>query len=258
VPFNAELVAGIRSQLDRIIEGMEPLARRVARARQRAAVPRARLDAALRRAIDECRTRTKRHLDVPEGILDLRYVVDRPWLAYAMYEGGGRGTIEVRRDASLSEEDLWELACHETYPGHHFQNLVWDKELVQKRNWVEFSVTPLFTPHGVMAERAASAAAALAMPEAMRDPVRQLLDALGPQALAVAVGHLDGEIDRETAVHRLSDDLVMPQPEQFLDFVARYRAYAAAYVASDQPVGSWTEYYDLLVSPDKLVRGAAR
>jgi hypothetical protein len=258
VRFNAELVTAIRSQLDRVIEGTEPLATRVALARQRAAVPRSRLDAALRSAIDECRARTERHLDVPESALDVRYVIDRPWLAYVVYEGGGRGTIEVRRDASLSKEDLWELACHETYPGHHFQNLVWDKELVQKRKWVEFSVTPLFTPHGVMAERAASAAASLAMPEAERDPVRQLLDALGPQALAVAVAYLDGEIERETALRRLADDLVMPQPEQFLDFVARYRAYAGAYVSSNPPVLSWEEYRDLLVSPDKLVHGAAR
>jgi hypothetical protein len=212
----------------------------------------------MRRAIDDCRERSMRHLRAPIGGIELRYVIERPWLAYTRYQGRRQSVIEVRRDALLSEEDLLELACHEGYPGHHLQNIVWSQELLDRRRWTEFSVTPLFTPHGIMAERAASAAAALAIPEAARSPVRRMLDALAPHALAVAVAHVDGDIDRDTALRRLRDELLMPQPEQFLDFVTRYRAYAAAYVAPDAPFRTWAEYQSLLVSPEKLVQGAAR
>lgn len=256
--FDAARVAALRADLERTIGGTGPLSQRLARAQRETAVPRSVLDETFRRAIDECRTRTARHLRVPESRLEVRYVIERPWLAYTTYEAGGRGIVEVRRDVPLSEEDLLGLACHEAYPGHHLQNLVWDKELFHERNWVEFSLTPLFTPHGIMAERAASAAGALALPEATRSPVRRFLDALAPHALAVAVAHVDGEIDRDTALRRLRDELLMPQPGQFLDFVARYRAYAAAYVAPDAPFRTWAEYESLLVSPEKLVQGAAQ
>jgi hypothetical protein len=116
----------------------------------------------------------------------------------------------------------------------------------------------MFTPHGVMAERAAVSATALVMPPGSRSAVARILDAFAPLALATAISIADDEMDRAKGLERLRDDLLMPDPEGFLAFVERYRSMAVAYVTPAPDVHDQQSYLALLRSPARLVAGAAQ
>jgi hypothetical protein len=182
-------------------------------------------------------------------------VIDTPWPAFASDAGGGRTLVEIRRDVAWRQEELRLVLCHETYPGHHVQHLVW-RDLANRRGWVEFTVTPMFTPHAVMAERAAVTATSLAWPVATRPAVTRLLDTLAPLAAATAIDIVDGTLDRQAGIARLRDDLLMPNAPDFIAFVERYRSMALAYVTPLDDVHDWQSYVAFLRSPDRLVAGA--
>lgn len=254
--YDADRVATLRAELESALPGRAPLGERLAAHRRSAAIPRSQLEAVSRRLIDDCRGRVPAPNDLSDAGLELRYVVDTPWPAYTSYDDGGRSTVAIRRDVSWSEDTLLRVLCHETYPGHHLQNLIWD-DLRDKRRWQEFSVTPAFTPHAVMAERSAIAATALVVPRAMLSVVSRILDDLSPYALATAVEIADGRIDRAAGLARLRDELLMPDANGFLAFVERYRSMAVAYTMPAPDIRHWDGYFALLRSPQRLVAGVA-
>src|SRR5439155_12936380 len=60
--------------------------------------------------------------------------------------------MERLRNAHLTKQ----LAAHEGYPGHHVYNVLLEKNLLQDRGWIEFSVSPLFSPQSLIAEGTAN------------------------------------------------------------------------------------------------------
>lgn len=56
------------------------------------------------------------------------------------------------------------LGCHEGYPGHHVWNVLVENELLVGKGWVEFSIFPLFSPYGLIAEGSANFGIDLAFP----------------------------------------------------------------------------------------------
>ena len=44
---------------------------------------------------------------------------DLPWSAFTRYEGGFRSRVIVNGGVPLTVDAALDLACHETYPGHH-------------------------------------------------------------------------------------------------------------------------------------------
>jgi hypothetical protein len=255
--YDKERVDDLRKQLDAALPGDSPLAERLARDRASHAIGRAHLQAAAERAAGQCRARTEKLGHTPRGRIDFRFVIDRPWAAVSLYDGDEASTVEIRRDAMFSEAQLLALVCHESWPGHHVQHLVWS-DLARRRGWIELEVTPAFSPHGILAERAAVSATALAVPRAERPTIDRILDDLAYAALAVAIAHADGELSKTDAVERLRTTLLMPDPEAFLAFVARYRALAIAYVTPVPGVTDWQSYERLLTSPEAIVAGARR
>lgn len=255
--YDAARAAAFRSELDRALPGDEPLAARLLAHRRAHAVSRAALDRVATDAVDSCRALTPA-LDAPaDHGVELRYVIERPWPAFTSYRGDGRSLVEMRRDAAWLRDDLFAVLCHETYPGHHTQHLVWD-DLRRSRGWAEFAVAPPFTPHGVMAERAAIAAVSLLVPRTSRPAVSRILDDMAPLAAATAVAAVDGEMLRSAAIARLRDELMMPDAEGFLAFVEQQRSMALAYVSPAPGVHDWRTYLALLRSPEALVAGAAQ
>ena len=254
--FDAARAAQLRGDLDTALPGAGPLAGRLAAHHRQHTITRASLDSTATRLIGECRARMPPMPDVHDTGVNLRYVVDQTWPAFATYKGNRRTLVHVRRDVAWNMDDLRVVLCHETYPGHHVQHLVW-AELHDTRGWVEFTVTPPFTPLAVMAERSAVAVTDLLWPRGDRPAVQRALSDLGPLAAATAVDIVDGQLDRAAGLARLRDELLMPNADEFIEFVEQQRSMSLAYVTPAPEIRDWQSYMDLLRSPARLVEGAS-
>ena len=253
--FDASRAAELRARLDAVLPGPGSLAERLAAHHRAGVVPRAELDSTATRLVADCRARTPMPGDIRDGGVELRYVLEQPWPAFTRYRGDGRSVVDVRRDVAWAQDDLRQVLCHETYPGHHVQHLVW-ADLDRTRGWVELSVMPLHTPHALMAERAAVTATALLWPAGEQPSVQTVLAALAPLAASVAVDIVDGTQERAAGLALLSDDLLMPNAKEFVAFVERYRSMSLAYVTPAPGIQDWQSYLTLLRSPAQLVAGA--
>ena len=281
-------------ELDGLLPGAGPLIQRYEAFRERFAIPPDRVSAVFDLAIAECRERTMRHLDLPEGeSFTVEYVTDKSWSGYNWYQGRYRSLIQVNIDFPIYIDRAVDLACHEGYPGHHVYNVLLEAHLVEGRGWPEFSVYALFSPQSLIAEGTANYGIDVAFPGGERleferrvlfpaaglDPtraaeyerVRTLVDGLSYAGNEAARRYLDGDIDRSEATTWLTRYAMMlpDRAEQRTRFFDQYRSYVinynlgrdlvAAYVESRSGADverRWTEFGRLLASP-RLPSGLA-
>lgn len=279
----------LTAELDRMLPGEGPVPARLLAFRQRYVIPPDRIDAVFRAAIDECRARTLRQIELPPGeSFEVEQVRDQPWSAYNWYKGDFHSLIQVNVELPIVIDRAVDLACHEGYPGHHVYNALLEKHLVRDRGWVELSVYPLFSPQSLIAEGTANFGIEVAFPGEERreferralyplaglDPatadrfheVQRLLDRLDYAGNEAARRYLNGEIDAEQAADWLVRYALM-SPErarQRVRFFDKYRSYVInynlgrdlvrAYVerqggTEDAPERRWEVFEDLLSSP---------
>lgn len=159
----------ILKTLEPLVPGDGPLAARVEAFRQRFVIPRDRLDAVFRAAVDACRAETARRLTLPAGEqFTIEYVTGKPWSGYNWYQGNYRSLIQVNTDLPIFIDRALDLACHEGYPGHHVYNVLLEHHLVRGRGWQEFTVYPLFSPQSLIAEGTANFGIDVAFPAEAR------------------------------------------------------------------------------------------
>ncbi len=256
----------VLDELASLLPGDGTVAERYERFRQEFIIPPEETDAVFRAAIEACRERTQRHLELPPGeSFEVEYVTDVPWGAYNWYKGEYRSLIQVNTDLPIYIDRAVDLACHEGYPGHHVYNLLLEWRLRNERGWVEFSVYPLYSPQSLIAEGTANYGIEIAFPGEERvafeketlfplaglDPARadlyyevvervEQLDHAGNEA---ARRYLDGEIDRAGAVEWLTRYELMPRPraEKYVDFIERYRSYVINYNLGEDLVREYIE-----------------
>ena len=138
--------------MDKTLPGDGPLFERVERFRLQFVIPKDKLDTVFQAAITEGRKRTASMLDLPVGeSFTLEYVNDKPWSGYNWYQGNGRSLIQINTDLPIYISRAVDLACHEGYPGHHVYNGLLEKNLVDARGWLEYSVYALFSPQSYTA-----------------------------------------------------------------------------------------------------------
>jgi hypothetical protein len=281
--------------LDARLPGTGPLVDRYNRFRDRYTIPKDRLDATFRAAIEGCKARTVAHVSLPPTeSFTVEYVTGKSWSGYNWYQGGYRSLIQVNTDLPILVDRAIDLACHEGYPGHHVYNVLLEQHLVRERGWVEYSVYPLFSPQSLIAEGTANYGIDVAFPLTERldferrvifpaaglDPagvedyyaVMALVDHLSYAGNEAARQYLDGKIDAGGA----ADLLVAwglysrPRAEQRVRFVDQYRSYVinynlgkdlvAAHVAALAGTGDearrWQAFEGLLSSP-RLPSGLA-
>jgi hypothetical protein len=289
-PHKAEAeFAAVLDQLVRLLPGQGPLVDRYAAFRAHFLIPRDRVDAVFRAAINECRARTLQHMSLPpDEQFAVEYVSGKSWSAYNWYKGQYHSLIQVNTELPISIDRAIDLACHEGYPGHHVYNALLEKTLVRDRGWAEFSVYPLFSPQSLIAEGTANFGIEVAFPGDTRlaferdalypiaglDPataktfaaVQHLIDILSYAGNEAARRYLNGEIDRAQAALWLQQFAMMPKDraEQRVKFFDQYRSYVINYnlgrdlVRSyierhggtvDQPDVRWREFGKLLASP---------
>ena len=256
----------LRSGMEEELPGRGPLAQRYEAFRHEFVIPRDRVDAVFRTAIDAAREVTRKNLSLPAGeTFAVESVAGKPWSGYNWYQGGYRSLIQVNTDLPISIDRALDLACHEGYPGHHVHNILREKSLVQGRGWLEFQIYPLFSPESLVAEGSANLGVEMAFPGIERiaferetlyplaglDPsraeayrrVRSIAERLSFAGNEAARRHLNGEIDGRAAAAWLTEYALMPpaRAEQRVRFIQQYRSYVINYNLGQNLVGAWIE-----------------
>lgn len=289
-PVNTEATfQKIIVDLEKLVPGKGPLIDRYEKFREAFVIPRDKLQAVFTAAIDGCRSRTVRHIEIPASeSFTVEYVTGKSWSGYNWYQGSYRSLIQVNTDLPIYIDRAIDLACHEGYPGHHVYNALLEKHLVRDRGWVEFTVYALFSPQSLVAEGTANFGIAVAFPDKERvaferdklypvaglDPsraetyaeVQRLSDRLSYAVNEAARRYLNGEIDAAAAAGWLTKYALMPpaRAKQRVRFIEQYRSYVInynlgkdlvkRYIESrggtpDHPGKRWEEFEKLLSSP---------
>lgn len=257
----------VLDQLDRLVPGRGSLAGRVDAFNERFTIPADRLHPVFDAAIAECRRRTARHIELPEGeSFTMEFVTGKPWSGYNYYLGNYRSLIQINTDLPIRISRAVDLGCHEGYPGHHVLNLLVEDRMARGRGWREYQVNPLYSPTSVLAEGSANYGIDLAFPALERltferdilyplaglEPalaesywrVQQATEALGGARLTIAKMYLDGEIDRARAVALTQRYLLLSpaRAEQSVAFTDHYRSYVLNYGWGRDLVRAYIEY----------------
>jgi hypothetical protein len=149
----ADYFRSILVDIDTLVGGEGELSTRVNEFNDQFVIPPERLAEVFDAAIAECRRRTLLYIDLPANeSFSLEYVTDKPWSGYNWYQGNAQSLIQINTDLPTSISRAVDLGCHEGYPGHHTFNALLEKNLVQDKGWLEFSLYPLFSPQSLIAE----------------------------------------------------------------------------------------------------------
>lgn len=244
----------ILDELEKLMPGAGPLAARYDAFRSRFVIPRDRQDAVFQAAIQGCRERTLKHVELPRTErFTLEYVTNKSWSGYNWYQGNYQSLIQMNTDLPIYIDRALDLACHEGYPGHHVYNALLEKHLVRDRGWIEFTVYALFSPQSLIAEGTANYGIEVAFPGPERVTfektvlfpaaglhassadeyyrVKDLVDRLGYAGNEAARRYLNGEIDAGAAAAWLERYALMPQERaaQRVRFFDQYRSYVINY-----------------------------
>ena len=217
----------------------------------RHAVSSSRIMPAFRAAVAECRDRLRPHVSLPDTEnVEVTAATDAGLEARAIYQGGFRTRVTLDPSRPIDLPRLVWLAAHETYPGHHVQHVLADRDHVHARGWHERELHPAFGIHLLRAEGTAEAAAALMLDGgAFEAMCRELAPVAGgstevlPDLVAVhraittldiviprvAQAYLDGDIGSDAAADRLTNDALVADGRRFLAVIERQRTRVLAY-----------------------------
>lgn len=151
-PTDAELDAAL-AELDRLLPGKGSIAARHEAWRRQFDLPGDKLREAYRMALDITRQRTRELLLLPaDEKVELHFVKGKSWGAYNWFQGHAKSRIEINTDLPANATNIFDFASHEAYPGHHTDLTTREQRLYHERGYVEWCVSPLYTPASTMAE----------------------------------------------------------------------------------------------------------
>jgi hypothetical protein len=141
------------SALNEILPGPEPLPERVRCFRERSRVPVGVAMPIIRRLVEDFRSRTLRLFGLPpEESCEISVVIDRPWMAYNWYLGGGKSRIEFNQDYPMEMWSIPTAVAHEAYPGHHTEYAIKENKLYIGEGRLEHSIVLDNTPSSLISE----------------------------------------------------------------------------------------------------------
>lgn len=112
--------------------------------------------------------------------LEFSFVQDKPWRAYNWYLGNCSSRIDININLPWYAGGLPKIIAHETYPGHHTEHSVKEKELYREGGYLEHSIHPINTPKAVVSEGIAeNALGIIATPEEIAQIMQSILDQVG-------------------------------------------------------------------------------
>ncbi|MGA3354611.1 MAG: DUF885 domain-containing protein [Acidimicrobiales bacterium] len=241
-------------QLDEVVPGAGPLAKRYVAWREAQAVPVDRLEAAVASIAEDLRARTQSLFGLPEGEhVDFALVSDEPWSGFNYYLGGLRSRVVINTDLPVLSTSLGQLVAHEAYPGHHTERVRKEVGLVRRYRCWEESIVLIGTPENLLAEGLADLGLEVAMAPRPEVVVAEHLRPLGidyePDVVATVkrAGEALGGV-RANAAFRLWEDgadaetvidevahwglTTRPRAEKQVEFLRHptWRAYISCYV----------------------------
>jgi len=242
------------AQLDSLLPGEGSIGERLKNYRDRFIVPSAHLVAVMELVTNRARQIAQQHLDLPENeILTMEYVTDKPWGGFCTFLGNAHSLVETNVDLPLYAYGAIDGVTHEEYPGHHTNYTMIEKCLVRDSGWIEYTVSPLFTPWAVVAEGIATYAIDMAFPYEQRLAYLRafLLPIIGLDTaevdnylrvtvarnrlshvdMSIARDYLDGTIDSLAAVGLMKKYSGVSDVEanQSIAFDDTYRSYRVTY-----------------------------
>ncbi|MEM1191712.1 MAG: hypothetical protein AAGI72_24505 [Pseudomonadota bacterium] len=246
----ADIDAALTS-IDAALAGRGSVRARMAALRRRLVIPAEERQKVFQTAMEECRRRTLVHWDLgaEEGV-DLLWTRDVE-AAWHRFDGSGRSTLQVNPLAIATIDQALEIACHETYPGHHAQFVLFEAEAGDVGLALEDQLVLLRSPASAFREAAAMNAVSLAFsaeerlrferdvlfPLAGLDPadaelLQQLRPHLAQLALAVPLiiqEHEDRELSDAEAINRLQSEALVASPRALFAFAHDVGALLAGY-----------------------------
>lgn len=104
-------------------------------------------------ALDEVKRRTKEFLPLPpDEYVRIDLVTKKPWSGYNWFKGNYFSLIEINIDLPRRVDQILSYMAHEGYPGHHTELCLKEKFLFKDKNYIEYSVYPLYSPESVISE----------------------------------------------------------------------------------------------------------
>ena len=258
----------VLARIATLVPGEGPLWQRVDAFQERFVIPKDKLRPVFDAAIAGCRARTLRYIPLPPGErFDMAFVTGKSWSGYNYYLGRYRSRIEINTDLPIRMPRAVDLGCHEGYPGHHLLNALLEQRLVRGRNWVEFSVYPLYSPQSLIAEGTANYGIDLAFPGADKlafetralyplaglpsadaqryYDLQKAMEDLGGARMTIAREFLDGRIGESEAVALSQKYLLISEAraKQSVAFTKQYRTYVINYGLGEDMVRADIESY---------------
>lgn len=257
----AVLQQQIFDELSALLPGTGSLAFRVGSFRNKLLIPAERRKALFERALEECRARTlaKWTLPATEQLkVEWTRDVTTPW---HRYEGGYQSILQLNDLTLAYISSPLDVACHEGYPGHHAQFVLFEAAAGGALA-VEDTVVLLRSPESAMREGAANLGVDLVFPATERLKFEQevlfplaglnpelaetnlrinaLLGKLALVTLPILEEYRNGDATYNATTFELDREALVSNPTELLRFVDEYGAYSVGYTLLREQLQAYT------------------
>jgi hypothetical protein len=161
-PIDEADLRAAHAALDDALPGSAPLVERYHGWLAETELSGERLKAALEATAEHMRGRTRELVGLPEGEeIEIEIVTGVRWTGFSGYLGSRRSRFSYNADLPLPAVDVAHLVAHESYPGHHTEDVWKDVVLVGEQGRVEFTLMLAVGIQPVIAEGIAQLGAEL-------------------------------------------------------------------------------------------------
>ena len=153
VPEPAQAYADARRALEGLLPGSGDVRSRLAAWEERFVLPVGRLRGAVDWLLPRLCEAAAACYPIPPGeSVEVRLVQNQPWSGYNWYDGGLHSRIDINIDLPVRASHLLGVLAHETYEGHHLEQVSKEQRLLQERGYLEASVMLLAAPESYVSE----------------------------------------------------------------------------------------------------------
>ncbi|MFH1728702.1 MAG: hypothetical protein ABIA04_09820 [Pseudomonadota bacterium] len=141
------------SELNNALGGSGSIIDRFQKCKEAQIVKQDRIKILLDEMINHMRVVAKNYFTLPENeTVEVDLVRDKPWGGYNYFKGEGVSKIVINIDRPLTFYRLLDVASHETYSGHHLEQILKEQKYVFDLNFFEEAILTYNTPKFTISE----------------------------------------------------------------------------------------------------------